>query len=165
MHICAATIDDLQNLPAIEDSGDYLYRSVPDRAWIDAMPSPTIDSFRRFLDLRTLWVARLDDNLAGFLAAVPDKGWLFIAQLSVAASAQRKGVGSALLRHASWAAGALGLQALGLITYYDLPWQGPFYEKHGFQVQPVPPDLAHQWDADQARGFVHPHRVFMARAL
>jgi predicted N-acetyltransferase YhbS len=56
-----------------------------------------------------------------------------LEQLSVRVSAQQQGLGRRLLTHAiEWAAG----EDLWLTTYAHLPWNRPFYERHGFAVVP-----------------------------
>lgn len=52
-------------------------------------------------------------------------------QLSVRPSAGRQGLGSRLLAHAiTWAAD----RPLWLETYAHIPWNRPYYERHGFTV-------------------------------
>jgi GNAT superfamily N-acetyltransferase len=66
----------------------------------------------------------------GFVALDQVDGQPFVAQLSVRQSHMRRGIGAELLRGAigRLAAGA----ALWLTTYAHLPWNQPFYERHGF---------------------------------
>jgi GNAT superfamily N-acetyltransferase len=56
-------------------------------------------------------------------------GLAYVDQLSVRMSAMRDGIGGRLLMRAiEWA----GHDELWLTTYAHLPWNRPFYERHGF---------------------------------
>ena len=60
-------------------------------------------------------------------------GQPYLEQLSVRVSAQRRGLGrSLLLRAIEWA----GAEPLWLTTYAHVPWNAPFYERHGFVAVP-----------------------------
>jgi len=53
----------------------------------------------------------------------------YLEQLSVRRSAMQQGLGRRLLAHAvEWA----GREPLWLTTYGHIPWNRPFYERHGF---------------------------------
>jgi GNAT superfamily N-acetyltransferase len=57
----------------------------------------------------------------------------YLEQLSVRRSAMQQGLGRRLLMRAiEWA----GREALWLTTYGHIPWNRPFYERHGFVVIP-----------------------------
>lgn len=58
----------------------------------------------------------------------------YITQLSVHNQYLRRGIGSALMRHAeAWQRHA-GLQYIYLTTYADVPFNRPFYERLGYRV-------------------------------
>jgi ribosomal protein S18 acetylase RimI-like enzyme len=72
-----------------------------------------------------VWIAAAGDTVLGLLALHDG----FIAHLYVEPSAQRKGVGSALIAHAS----ALSARTLALYTHQKNRRARRFYERHGFQ--------------------------------
>ena len=74
-----------------------------------------------------------DGVLAGFLAAQLVGDALHIAELAVSLDHQQQGLGRALMAAADARAGDLGLAALTLTTFTDVPWNAPFYEKLGFE--------------------------------
>jgi GNAT superfamily N-acetyltransferase len=87
----------------------------------------------------------------------------YLDQLSVRVAAMRQGLGRRLLDHAiAWA----GDQPLWLTTYAHLPWNRPFYERHGFAVveeSACGPDIRADL-AEQRRWLPHPReRVAMRR--
>ena len=79
-----------------------------------------------------------------------------LEQLSVHPDHGRRGVGRALLRAGIEWAHDHGYRELTLVTYREVPWNGPFYATEGF-VEVGPAD---DWLA--ARGFA-PEEPVMAR--
>jgi ribosomal protein S18 acetylase RimI-like enzyme len=75
--------------------------------------------------------------------------------MSVAARSTGRGIGSAILRRLLAIASSHGDEALTLITYADIPWNQPFYERHGFSAidpREVPPYLRGLLDDERAVG-------------
>ncbi|HXQ18471.1 MAG TPA: GNAT family N-acetyltransferase [Acidimicrobiales bacterium] len=61
-------------------------------------------------------------------------GQAHLEELAVLPEHGRAGLGRALVAAvADWAAGA-GFEAVTLCTYRDVPWNGPFYARCGFEV-------------------------------
>jgi GNAT superfamily N-acetyltransferase len=115
------------------------------------------------------WVAVDGDDLLGeyVLVDVVD-GCAHVEQISVHPAAARQGIGRLLIDAvAGWAAAA-GLQALTLITFRDVPWNGPYYERLGFRSlteQELGPELRGLREAEPAKGLDPARRVCMSRAL
>lgn len=80
----------------------------------------------------TAWLALADGEPAGFAAIGTADGAPYLDQLSVRRTTMRRGLGTRLLRHALAESAAAG--ALWLTTYAHVPWNRPFYERHGFLV-------------------------------
>lgn len=71
------------------------------------------------------------DHALGFMALRFVDGLPHLEQLSVVPSAMRQGIGTRLLQVAiEWS----GTRALWLTTYAHVPWNRPYYERHGFRV-------------------------------
>jgi GNAT superfamily N-acetyltransferase len=92
----------------------------------------------------------------------------YLDQLAVRCSAMRRGIGGRLLaRAAEWARDEGG-DALWLTTYAHLPFNRPYYERHGYVVVPqlaCGPQLVHHLD-EQRRHLPAPEqRVAMRRVL
>jgi molybdopterin-guanine dinucleotide biosynthesis protein A len=86
----------------------------------------------------------------------PDGRW-HLEQLSVDPEVGRRGIGTALLRD---------LPAdLTLTTYADVPWNAPFYARHGFsEITALTPGLADRRRREVADGLDrHGRRIVMAR--
>jgi GNAT superfamily N-acetyltransferase len=124
--------DDLSKLGAVERSAASVFRSVG-LAWL--ADGGTMDPAVLAALCRdgTLWVAVDEqDRPVGFLAAHELDGHLYIAELSVAGSHQRQGLGARLVGAAIDHGRRLGVDAITLMTYRDLSWNGPFYARLGF---------------------------------
>ncbi|UGB38853.1 4-(cytidine 5'-diphospho)-2-C-methyl-D-erythritol kinase [Frateuria soli] len=89
-----------------------------------------------------------------------------IAEIDVLPSHGRRGIGAALLEHAcAWAREA-GYGRVDLGTLADVPWNAPFYARHGFvTVDEADPAFARARERDRENGFPDSLRVFMSRAL
>jgi GNAT superfamily N-acetyltransferase len=68
------------------------------------------------------------DPPVGFAALTRVDGNPHLAQISVLASQAGRGTGSALLAEALRRGGP----GMTLVTFRDVPWNGPWYSKHGF---------------------------------
>ena len=82
---------------------------------------------------RRLWAA-LDDkgNLVGFALARIVGGFAHLEEMDVHPDHGRQGIGGRLLGTVkNWARDG-GYPGVTLITFRHLPWNAPFYERHGF---------------------------------
>jgi predicted N-acetyltransferase YhbS len=79
----------------------------------------------------TILAADERGHAVGFVAVCLMDTEPFVAQLSVRLAYMRRGIGGALL-HAAIDPLAADHAALWLTTYDHLPWNRPYYERHGF---------------------------------
>jgi ribosomal protein S18 acetylase RimI-like enzyme len=150
-----AVAADIPFLPAIEESASEIFKSIPDLEFIAADPPLSTDILSSHLSLNYLWVATIEDNKSGsevpiaFLAANcigsiqlhnghrVEEGnqskHLYIAECSVHSSFQRQGIAGRLLDTVAEHARNQGFGWLTLITFLDVPWNGGFYQRHGFE--------------------------------
>lgn len=92
-----------------------------------------------FADDGRAWVfADADDRPVAYLLVDVVDGEAHIEQVSVRPEHARRGIGRQLIEVARDRAVAHELPALSLTTYADVPWNGPYYARLGFEV--VPPD-------------------------
>jgi 4-diphosphocytidyl-2-C-methyl-D-erythritol kinase len=115
------------------------------------------------------WVARLPGGeVAGFICLDNEEGGdaVGIAELDVHPDHGRRGIGGALLEHACAWARAAGYRRVDLGTLADVPWNAPFYRRHGFAVvDKNDPAFAFARERDRENGFPDALRVFMSRPL
>jgi len=89
-----------------------------------------------------------------------------IAEIDVLPAFHRRGIGSALLEHACAWAQEKGYRRIDLGTLPDVPWNAPFYARHGFvEVDKSDPAYAYACELDRENGFPAALRVFMSRTL
>ncbi|MDO8037135.1 GNAT family N-acetyltransferase [Janthinobacterium sp. SUN128] len=134
--IRAATGADLPLLAQVERSAATLFAQAgPELAWLaqgEPLPLSTLQMLQQH---GGVWVAADgQDRPSGFLAAQPLDGQWFIVELSVALPHQRQGLGARLLDAAAAHAQTLGCACLTLSTYRHLPWNAPYYARHGFSA-------------------------------
>jgi 4-diphosphocytidyl-2-C-methyl-D-erythritol kinase len=93
------------------------------------------DELAELIEQGQVWVACFDDNIpVGFVIVLKFGTILHIEELDVMPEFGQRGIGTALLKHACHWAGEDGFSAVTLSTFGDIPWNAPFYHKHGFRV-------------------------------
>jgi 4-diphosphocytidyl-2-C-methyl-D-erythritol kinase len=93
-----------------------------------------LDQLARLVGMGQVWVACLEDGLpVGMAIASVREGAVYVEEMDVLPAHGRRGLGARLLaRVCAWAQ-AQGHAAVTLSTFRDVPWNGPFYRKHGFR--------------------------------
>lgn len=164
-----ARTEDAMRLPEIERSAASSFRSTADLAWIaDGPPTPAED-YLPLIASGTVWVAEHPKGgLRGFLAAEQAGIELHIKEVSVLSQHQGHGIGRRLIESARAHAEAAGLSAITLTTFRDVPWNGPFYAKLGFEVLvafSIGPRLASILAQEAERGLPSERRCAMRYSL
>jgi len=154
-----ASAADLLEIPDVEAAADELFRA---RGVLD-LPAPEPASSRA-LAWRVLVVGR---PVVGFAVLERVDGDVHLEQLSVHPSAMRRGVGAALLSASVDAARAAGARRVTLLTYADVPWNGPWYARHGWRgTDDLGPGLRALAASEAEVGLArHGRRVAMARPV
>ncbi|MCZ2813100.1 GNAT family N-acetyltransferase [Modestobacter sp. VKM Ac-2979] len=115
---------DLQQLPAVEAAADELF--VP--LGITDLPLPATAE-ERARAWRVLVAGR---PVTGFAVLELVDGAVHLEQLSVHPAHGRRGIGTALLAATLETARQHGADRVTLLTYADVPWNAPFYARHGW---------------------------------
>jgi GNAT superfamily N-acetyltransferase len=134
-----ATAADIGRMRAIEIAAGQLFLSV-DMPEIAADDPPDVGLLNDHIDAGTAWVAEMESGgrsaVVGYVIASVVDGAAHVDQVSVDPSAERRGIGRRLLAVvAEWAMGR-GISWLTLTTFRDVPWNGPYYARLGFEVMP-----------------------------
>ncbi|WP_375480415.1 GNAT family N-acetyltransferase [uncultured Jatrophihabitans sp.] len=90
-----------------------------------------------------------------------------LAEIAVVPGSMRRGIGGRLLEHAcDWARGR-GYPAITLVTYADVPWNGPWYRRRGFvEIEPSTPELSRRRQRQRDLGLDGvARRIVMQREL
>ena len=121
--------DDLAGLPALEEASDELFS----RHGIGPIP-PVATTAADLACAAHVLVAEDASGILGFARLEVVDGAAHLEQLSVLPHATGRGVGTALLdASVVWAARG-GHDAVTLCTFTDVPWNGPFYRRRGFEA-------------------------------
>ncbi|OLT22704.1 GNAT family N-acetyltransferase [Actinomadura sp. CNU-125] len=141
---------DLAVLPEIERAADGLFRPFG----IVFPPGPTVIEELIGTDAGILVAG---DPPVAFAAVRDVDGAAHLEQIAVRADLTGRGIGVPLL--AAVRTRAAGSPGVSLLTFRDVPWNMPWYERHGFAELPEArwgPGLRAHWDAEVAAGL---HRL------
>lgn len=155
-----ARLEDVAMLQAVERDADTRTGGPTDVI-------PDADAVRA-VAAKKITVAEVDGVVVGWVFLGAIDGEPCIGQISVAVAHGRRGIGTILLRHALAEARARGASSVVLNTERDVPWNAPWYARHGFVVVPEA-----EWSAglrtvtaaQEAAGLDWSTRVHMRLAL
>ncbi len=156
---------DLPLLPAIERAAAEMFRSTPHADLADwPLASATAN-----LESDHIWVAAdADDHPVAFAIAHTLAESVHLHELDVHPRHARQGLGRRLIEAVAAWARARGATALTLMTFRDIPWNGPYYERLGFRIldeADLPPDLEALRQAEAASGLPMDERIAMRLVL
>jgi GNAT superfamily N-acetyltransferase len=160
--------DEVLRLRAIEDEAGTLFTGLGlvDEALDVSFP---LDDLVRLIDAGQVWVGCLEDGLpVGMVIASVRDGAVYVEEMDVLPQHGRHGLGARLLAHVCEWARAQGHAALTLSTFRDVPWNEPFYSKHGFtalEPEEWTPGMRAIREKEAAHGLRVEARVFMRREL
>ena len=138
VRIRLAQSSDIPHLESIEISAGKAFIG----SSVGPLPSNTFDSalFAKICADKNLWIAVNDQNLpVGFLACYPLDGFLYVHEVSVSQEYQGHGIGRTLMHKIEDYAREQGYPYIGLTTFRDIRWNGPFYKSLGYRE--IAPDL------------------------
>nr|WP_321442723.1 GNAT family N-acetyltransferase [uncultured Cohaesibacter sp.] len=142
IQVRAASYTDIADLQAIERSAAQLFARSPYPELAGFSPISSLVYGQAFSNRHPIWLAEVclaetpahpHGAKAGFAYCVPLGDGLHLQELSVHGDFQRRGIGGALLSAVIDKAKARSAAFLSLTTYADIPWNGPFYRRHGFE--------------------------------
>ena len=125
----------LPHLPGIEDAAGELFS-------LDDLPEParsmglSHEDFEAALVAALLWVViemETDLPVAFLMGRMLDEG-MHIVEFDVHPHHARRGIGSRLLGHVLAVAARRPFRCATLTTFEHVPWNAPYYARHGFEV-------------------------------
>jgi GNAT superfamily N-acetyltransferase len=168
MNIRAVRRGELPVLQGIERAAGECFRDIGMPQIAEDEPL-AVDVLARYRHAGLAWVATdPDDAPVGYVIADIVDGQLHVEQISVHPLCARNGVGRRLLDHLADHATALGMPALTLTTFADVPWNGPYYLRCGFRTlsdSDLTPGLRAIRRREAAHGLDRWPRVCMRRDL
>lgn len=161
-----ARLDDIESIQRVGVEADSRYAAEQPEL-VDGESIPR-DGAERAIATGRLIVAELDDALVGWALVGRVGGELCLGHIAVATAAGRRGVGTALLRLIIDEARAASEPSIVLNTQRDVPWNAPWYARHGF-VELEPSEWTPALDAvardQRAAGIDWSERVHMRLRL
>lgn len=129
--------DDLAELAEVERAAGLPFRGIGMDAVADDAP-PTVAELAPYAADGRAWVfAGQEDRPVAYLLVDVVDGQAHIEQVSVRPEYARRGIGRRLVDVAREWARAHDLPQLCLTTYAEVPWNGPYYARLGFEVVPA----------------------------
>lgn len=125
--------DDAEYMPAVERAAAQMFRSDPDLIDIDFDEVWEPDELRPLIRKGHSLVVHVDEKMVGFLLSQPFSRELHIWEMDVHPDHQGNGIGAGLIRACQIDARNSGFKAVTLTTFRDVPWNGPFYARLGFE--------------------------------
>ena len=159
---------DISALQDVERSASQLFKSVPKYEWIAEAEVMRFEDHTVFVDQGLSWTA--EDNtskmVTGFILAELHQNDLYIVELSVRQSHQKRGIGSMLLQTVLDEAVRLKAQSITLTTFKHIPWNAPYYSRLGFDIilsENLPDYLQLKFENEIAGGFERDQRCAMRK--
>ncbi|MFA1548145.1 GNAT family N-acetyltransferase [Actinomadura chokoriensis] len=143
-----ARAGDLAGLAAIENSCEEMFKEIG----IVFPPGPTV--VEQVIG-KGAEIVVAGDPAVGFAAAREVDGATHLEQISVRGDLVGRGIGGALLAEVVARAAAAGSPGVSLLTFRDVPWNGPWYARHGFAELPEErwgSGIRSYWDAEIEAG-------------
>ncbi|WP_020496740.1 GNAT family N-acetyltransferase [Sciscionella marina] len=145
MTVRLATSEELRALPELEAASDKLFAEI---GWSPLPPPGDLEELRA-----ADWVHVTGRPPVGFARVEEVDGHAHLEQLAVHPDHGRRGHGGALVEAAFAHAVEQGYTAMTLITYAEIPWNQPFYAKHGFtELTELTPGLEELREHERALG-------------
>ena len=163
-------LSDIEHLPLLERSAGSAFKSLPSLAWIADDSIMSAEEHKSLLATGLSWVALepSSQTICGFINAEIIEGEFYIGEVSVSETYQKKGIGSKLLKAALTQAKSLGLSTATLITFIDVPWNAPYYQRLGFVIlttDTLPQYLERKLQAEKSAGLPLDRRCAMRKIL
>lgn len=126
--------EELARLEAIERAAATLFQTTR-YAWLaekgDSLPPQFLEKQQ---DAGLVWVVACDDEPVGFAVIHHSiDGQPFLEEMSIEPEHTRRRLGAQLLATVCDHARNGGASYIALTTFDDVPWNAPFYERHGFR--------------------------------
>ena len=166
--IRAPRIDELERCREIERAAGVLFAEIGFAAVAADEPAPA-ETLAEYLRAGRAWViTTADDEPVGYAVVDIVDDLAHLEQLSVLPDQGRQGLGTMLLEHVcAWATNDRRA-AVTLTTFIDVPWNAPFYARHGFRVMDeaeIGPELRDLRAHEAAHGLDPTQRICMYRAV
>jgi len=150
----------------IEQDASRLFSGTRHEAETSAGGLPA-SRFKVAMDQHLVWSVQSGTGyILGFGLVIWLESGAHLHELSVRRDWTGRGIGSRLLARIVKELASRGHESLTLSTFTDVPWNAPFYAKHGFQPtqeHEIPPALGAIRRSEARGGLNMAYRVLMTR--
>ena len=166
--IRTACQEELEVLPSIERAAAQLFRQVGMPEIADG-PVLSVADLEHFYSIG--WIGLLlheEAGVVGFIVMIPVGDCGFVQEVSVHPRHGGKGLGTALLAAGEEWSQQQEFPAMTLSTFKDVPWNGPFYARRGFQtldIESLGPEFRLLREMERQAGLDTSRRVIMRKSL
>lgn len=168
MRFRPAEAGEAERLIEIETAAAMLFADHGYPALAEAAPASPERNRAMLRERRALVAADSRGQPVGFALTEQIGRVEWLCELSVHPDQGRRGIGGALVEAVAEAARGRGCGRLGLSTFRTLPFNAPFYARHGFaevSLDHAEPLLVERWRAEVPAGVDPAERVLMVRML
>lgn len=134
-HLRQARNNDIIGLQEIEARADSLFSGT---GLLDEIPAndhiPDAAFHEAIAQALCHVIADPADKAVGFTLCSLRGTHLYLDQISVDPDHARKGLGAALIGQLDTLAARHACDQISLSTFRNIPWNGPYYQRHGFQM-------------------------------
>lgn len=130
VQIRLATADELEQLAVIEIKASKRF---PKGKLPEPDKSTPLPLLFQALQAQLLFCADVNNSVVGFASCHIYDQCLHLDELSVLQDHGRQGIGGKLVDHLKIECRKRKLSTISLLTFADIPWNAPFYRKHGFE--------------------------------
>lgn len=162
-----ATTDDVPKIAPLETAAGEMFREVDMEAIANDPPLPEAVLMQAVED-NLLWVATEFGSVRAYLLAEMLPESLHIEQMSVDPEAAHRGIGARLLESVCADDRAIERGKISLISFENVPWNAPYYERLGFldiEESEWPAGIGDKIAAERERGLHAWPRVVMIREV
>ncbi|WNG35930.1 GNAT family N-acetyltransferase [Archangium violaceum] len=160
--------EELAALPELEHLAAQQFRQSV-HSFITDAETQTLEQLREYQRHGGAWVAvSAEGGLAAFALCKEVDGTAYLAEIDVHPAHARQGLGRALFEVLKRQAREQGYRAMTLITFRDIAWNAPNYERWGFRVMrndELGPGLRALREHETRAGFPPESRVCMVLSL
>lgn len=133
-----AELEDISNIMDIEQRSGKVFSLMPIDFLCNLPPEMPLHGFGFYeetIKLKGLWVTELETKVVGFICLhyIDEESTIHISEFAVDYAYQKQRIGFQLINFVIELA-KKECKNITLTTFYNVPWNAPFYEKLGFAI-------------------------------
>ncbi len=162
-----ARLSEAKRIVELEIAAGRAFRELDGYAWVDAYPAMAETEVAQAVENGGVWVVVCAGVVVGYALTYRQPNFCHLRELNVHPDHGRRGLGRRLVDHVVDEARQSGCDGVALTTFTDVPFNGPWYARLGFEV--IDDDAQPSWlgverDEERRRGLDRkPRQAMMLR--